>query len=142
MGYCPLVVQCCPLADLHHFRLTKGFPKTHSSIQPMGAPSVFCIHYVVPGFVVYHLNQKTIILTNSAAHPLTKSMFCVLRIAAIISYYRPDQQYSKLFCALSKQIKTIRSGLDAVLYYVLYPAQSWATPFCSRYTAAQLLFQT
>ena len=26
MGYRPLVVWCLPLADLHHFRLTKGFP--------------------------------------------------------------------------------------------------------------------
>ena len=24
MGYCPLVVWCLPLADLHHLRLTKG----------------------------------------------------------------------------------------------------------------------
>ena len=24
MGYCPLVVLCLPLADLHHFRLTRG----------------------------------------------------------------------------------------------------------------------
>ena len=27
MGYRPLVVLCLPLADLHHFRLTKGFLK-------------------------------------------------------------------------------------------------------------------
>ena len=27
MGYCPLVVLCLPLADLHHFCLTKQFPK-------------------------------------------------------------------------------------------------------------------
>ena len=56
MGYCPQVVQCLPLADLHHFRLTKGFPKTHSAIQPIGTPSAFCIHQIVPGFVVYYLN--------------------------------------------------------------------------------------
>ena len=32
MGYCPLVAQCLPLADLHHSFLTKKFPKTHSAI--------------------------------------------------------------------------------------------------------------
>ena len=46
MGY-------CLLADLHHFCLTKGFLKTHSAI---GTQSAFCIHQIVPGFVVYYLN--------------------------------------------------------------------------------------
>ena len=32
MGYRPLVVLCLPLSDLHHFCLTKRFPKTHSAI--------------------------------------------------------------------------------------------------------------
>ena len=31
MGYNPLVVWCLPLADLHHLRLTKRFPKTPSA---------------------------------------------------------------------------------------------------------------
>ena len=56
MSYRPLVVLCLPMADLHHFCLTKHFPKTHSAIQPIGTPSAFCIHQIVPGFVVYHLN--------------------------------------------------------------------------------------
>ena len=32
MGYCPLVALCLPLADLHHFCLTKQFSKTPSAI--------------------------------------------------------------------------------------------------------------
>ena len=32
MGYCPLVAQWLPLVDLHHFPLTKEFPKSHSAI--------------------------------------------------------------------------------------------------------------
>ena len=31
MGFRPLVAQFLPLADLHHFCLTKGFHKTHSA---------------------------------------------------------------------------------------------------------------
>ena len=56
MGYCTLVALCLPLADLHHFCLTKWFPKTHSAILPIRMPSAFCIDQIVPGFVVYHLN--------------------------------------------------------------------------------------
>jgi hypothetical protein len=58
MGYCPLVAQCLPLADLHHSFLTKEFPKTHSAIYLIGTPSAFCIHQIVPGFVVYYLNSQ------------------------------------------------------------------------------------
>ena len=31
MGYCPLVVWCLPLANLHHLGLTQRFPKTPSA---------------------------------------------------------------------------------------------------------------
>ena len=48
---------CLPLADLHHFCLTKGFPKTPSAISPIRTPSAFCINQIVPGFVVYYLNS-------------------------------------------------------------------------------------
>ena len=54
MGYCPLVDLCLPLGDLHHFRLTKGFPKILSD----WITSAFCINQIVPGFVVYYLNWK------------------------------------------------------------------------------------
>ena len=57
MGYRPLVVLCLPLADLHHFCLTKRFPKTPSAIQPIGTPSAFCIDQIAPGFVVYYISQ-------------------------------------------------------------------------------------
>ena len=56
MGYCPLVAQCLPLADLHHSFLTKEFPE-------LTAPSTFCIvRYLVSQlldvaiFVVIQLN--------------------------------------------------------------------------------------
>ena len=39
MVYRPLVVLCLPLADLHHFGLTKQFPKTHSAVYSIGTPS-------------------------------------------------------------------------------------------------------
>ena len=62
MGYCPLVVLCLPLADLHHFCLTKRLPKTSSVIQPTGTPSTFYIDQIVPGFVVYYLNSNFIMI--------------------------------------------------------------------------------
>ena len=46
MGYCPLVALCLPLADLHHFCLTKGFPKTHSAIcilHPSDCAWLWCL---------------------------------------------------------------------------------------------------
>ena len=49
MGCLPLADLCLPLADLHHFRLTKGFPKTHSAIQPIGTPWHFAS-------IIYYLN--------------------------------------------------------------------------------------
>ena len=79
MGYRPLVVQCLPLVDLHHFCLTKGFPKTHSPIQLIKMPSTFCIHQIVPGFVVYYLNHShcKIIQLSSRGTP-QKSKFLVI----------------------------------------------------------------
>ena len=43
MGCLPLADLCLSLAELHHFCLTKGFPKTPMAIQPIGMLSVFCI---------------------------------------------------------------------------------------------------
>ena len=60
MGYQPLVDQRLPQADLHHFRLTKGLPKTPSTIQLIRRPSAFCIHQIEPGFVIYYLNKNAV----------------------------------------------------------------------------------
>ena len=57
MGYCPLAAWCLPLADLHHLRLTKQFPKIPSAIKPIGTPSAFCMDQIMSFFVVYYLNS-------------------------------------------------------------------------------------
>ena len=83
MGYCPLVVLCLPLADLHPFHLTKQFPKTQSAIQPIGMPSAFFINQMMPGFVVHHLNSLVCITEK----PFKKPNFHALvfwRICTII----------------------------------------------------------
>ena len=58
---------CLPLADLHHFRLTKEFPKNFSTTEPSSQSehhlTVFCIDQIVHGFVVYYPNIQSALST-------------------------------------------------------------------------------
>jgi hypothetical protein len=57
-------VGCLPLAAVHHFHLTKGFPNklptTAPSSQSERHLTVFYVDQIVPGFVVYYLNKNNL----------------------------------------------------------------------------------
>ena len=110
MGYHPLVVLCLPLADLHHFCLTKRFPKTHSAIQPIRTQSAFCIDQIVPGFVVYYLNR----IYYSQLHLLT-----------FVLQYGLDVFDKKEFTQNLKQKLRRRQVLIQELRMSFHPACFW-----------------
>ena len=71
---------CLPLAAVHHFRLTKGFPKNSTTVPSSRSErhlTVFCIDQIVPGYVVSYLNKKTIVKLPSYSLVLSINTYSV-----------------------------------------------------------------
>ena len=96
------------LANLHHFHLTKRFPKTHSTIQPIGTPSAFCINQIVPGFVVYYLNSLILlyeihVIVESVSSFYHISNHVVVKKSANLEFYN---SLNVITCGKPEYIKT------------------------------------
>ena len=79
MGYCPLVVWCLPLADLHHLRLTKRFPKLPAPSSRLERHLHFasirlCLPWLFIISILY-LNYSTDLSSKCSAH-------CIVAVGA------------------------------------------------------------
>ena len=84
-------MDCLPLADLHHFCLTKRFPNTPSAIQPIGMPSVFCMDQILPGFVLYIL----ILLTRSSFQKFLLKVLMYISLKNVLNTCPPFLNHKK-----------------------------------------------
>ena len=80
-----------PLTDLHHFCLTKGFPKAPSGIQSFGTPSASCIDQNVPGKDFLEQIFRNCILQNFDANSQSTRKYNFGRQIGYISQFQTTQ---------------------------------------------------